>query len=84
MQNETTITISNNELPEFVGQFIDLFDDFLEDHGITHGDLGNHEQEDPWTPEEDNSAVIYGSQYDELDEGIRNILKRWQTISQNN
>ncbi len=84
MQNKTTITISNSDLPEFVGQFIDLFNDFLEEKEITHGDLGNHEQEEPWTPEEDVSAVIYGSQYDELAEGILGILNRWQSTAQNN
>lgn len=66
--------IKSNECGEFVGQIIDLFEDFLEKRGI---DLNNPEQqEDPNLPP-DEMAIIYGSDYDVLQEGIEATLESW-------
>ena len=45
---------------EFVGQIIDIFEDFLEERGVM---ITNSEREES---AEDNSAIIYGSDYGEL------------------
>lgn len=55
------------EQEEFVGQIIDLFEDFLE-HFIPE----NCEE-----PIDTGNAIIVGNDYDELSRGIRGILKRW-------
>ena len=64
------IKIKNEVCPEFIGQLIDTFEDFLECKGI---DIPNEEK----TQEEDNTAIIYGSDYGQIEDAIMAILKRW-------
>ena len=65
------ISINENEKSEFIGQIIDIFEDFLEAHGVT---IENPERDaDP-----DYAAIIYGSDYDELDGWIDALLDNWK------
>lgn len=57
---------------EFIGQIIDIFEDFLEDNGI---EIPNSERED-----ENNSAIIYGSDYGRLQEDLEKCMKAWGVI----
>lgn len=63
--------IDTNNTTEFIGQIIDVFEDFLEEKGI---DIDNDEKD------VDNAAIIYGSDYDYISEGIEDILQNWGII----
>ena len=56
---------------ELIGQIIDIFEDFLEDHNI---DIPNEERDN----NTDNPAIIYGSDYGQLQEELLELLKAWK------
>ena len=58
--------ISNTERLETIGCFIDIFEDFLEDHGV---DIPNEEKEQSEGP-----CIIYGTHYGELSDRIEHLL----------
>lgn len=58
---------------EMYGQFIDLFEDFLEERNVCFGDPKEKD-----TSEKD--AVITGDDYDELKQNIENLLVNWNLI----
>ena len=71
--------ITYQEKLELVGQCIDLFEDFLEVRGIKLPNVEIDEAiEDGEDPED--LAIIYGSDYGELSEGLENIMTRWGLI----
>lgn len=57
---------------EFIGQIIDIFEDFLEEKGI---DIPNEDKTD-----EDNTAIIYGCDYGDLQTNIEEMMKNWGII----
>ena len=61
--------VPNDDRCEFIGQVIDLFEDFLEARRI---DIPNDDKE-----QSENPAIIYGMDYDELSSGIGEIMFRW-------
>ena len=66
--------IGQNDKAEFLGQIIDIFEDFLEERGI---ELPNEEREqDP-----DNAAIIYGSDYDQLQEELEVMMVEWDLMT---
>lgn len=62
--------LSTNDYLELMGALIDTVEDWLEDKGITADDIPNDEREE----EEDNAAIIYGSDYDFLSNSFAAIL----------
>ena len=62
-----------NDLPEFVGQIIDIFEDFLEERGVV---LQNQERD-----EDEYTAIIYGSDYGQLQDMINDALKNWDLVT---
>ena len=69
--------VSIEDKPEFIGQIIDLFEDFLDEKGVI---INNPERDD----EEDAemAANIYGSDYGILSDGIEEILQRWELVEE--
>lgn len=59
---------------EFIGQIIDIFEDFLDEKRVT---IENPEQDED---DEEMAANIYGSDYDRLSDEITDTLKRWNVI----
>lgn len=57
-----------DEKCEFFGVLIDVAEDFLDEMGITAEDIPNDERED------EDSAIIYGSDYDDLVDRFSEIL----------
>lgn len=57
-----------DEKCEFFGVLIDVAEDFLDEMGITVEDIPNDERED------EDSAIIYGSDYDDLVDRFSEIL----------
>ncbi len=79
--NSISGKIPESEVPEFVGQVKDIFNDFLAEHGVERDDLGNHEPADPLDEDDhDYSVVIYGSQYDEIAGSVKSMLENWDLI----
>lgn len=68
-QKNVTIKVKENDFPEFLGQIIDVFEDFLEEKGIN---ISNDEKD-----ETDNPAILYGSDYALLESEIMDILVNW-------
>ena len=79
--NSISGKISEEEVPEFVGQIIDIFNDFLAEHGVDRNDLGNQEPADSLDEDDhDYSVVIYGSQYDEIAGSVKSMMENWDLI----
>lgn len=57
---------------EFIGQVIDIFEDFLDEKGI---EIINPEKHDS-----DNPAIIYGSDFGKLEDGLERILHAWNLL----
>lgn len=72
-----TMKVVREDVPELIGQFIDLFEDFLDEKGIV---IPNEERDENIELDAENSANIYGSDYDILPNGIEEILTRWKLI----
>ena len=62
--------IADEDEPELVGEIVDIFENFLDEKGIS---IENDEKDGY----DDDEAIIYGSDYDEIADGIRNVLKSW-------
>ena len=64
--------IQQNDVPEFIGQIIDIFEDFLEAHGI---DIPNPEKE-----ENPDACILYGTDYGELQTQLEEMMVEWKVI----
>lgn len=62
--------MNNVDKTEMLGCIIDIFEDWLEEKGITVDDIPNKEREE----DEDNPAIIYGNDYDLLTSQIESVL----------
>ena len=66
--------IKTEDIPELVGQIIDIFEDFLDERGIV---LQNPERDENEDLDPENSANIYGTDYGELQDAIEATLYNW-------
>ena len=57
---------------EFIGQIIDIFEDFLEERDI---DIPNEEK-----AESDEPAIIYGTDYGDLQSELEGMLLAWGVL----
>ena len=64
------IKITLEDQPEFAGQIIDTFEDYLEDMMVAPDEFPNDERED------EDSALIYGSDYGELQDAIYSEMEK--------
>lgn len=70
--------IDNNDIPEFIGQIIDIFEDFLDERGIV---INNPERDENEHLESEDAANIYGTDYDMLQTRIEDTLRNWNIIN---
>lgn len=68
--------INREDMAEFTGQVIDIFEDFLDDKGII---IPNLERE---ADDEENSANIYGSDYGDLQSRITELAETWKLTTE--
>ncbi len=68
---EITVKIKQTDEAEFIGQFIDVFEDFLDNKGIC---IDNADRDE----DDDNAAIIYGDDYDILADEILSVLHNWE------
>lgn len=65
--------VQEHEKAEFLGQIIDIFEDFLEERGVM---LDNPEGE-----EDDDAAIIYGTDYGELQSQLEELMVNWRLMT---
>ena len=61
---------THDDRMEFLGQMIDIVEDFLDDKGV---EIENPDRDE----EDDNAAIIYGTDYDTLSSGFEGKLIDW-------
>lgn len=66
---------THEDMIEIVGSIIDVFEDFLESRGITLKDIPSKERLEYADGDLTGLAIIFGSDYDRLEDDIENILK---------
>jgi hypothetical protein len=71
LERPTLLADDHGERNEFFGEIIDLFEDFLDERGVH---IENSERDT------DNAAIIYGSDYDELYEGLAHHMRSWHLM----
>lgn len=64
------LKIKEKDKAEFLGQIIDIFEDFLEDKGIN---IPNEDRD-----QDEDGAIIYGEDYDVLRSQIESTLVAWE------
>ncbi|GAA6322712.1 hypothetical protein [Thomasclavelia ramosa] len=69
------VPIPNYLEMEFLGQIIDSFEDFLEEKKVS---IKNHERTED--NHSDNPAIIFGSDYDNIEDSIRRLLQNWNIL----
>lgn len=71
--------ITPENQPEFIGQIIDIFEDFLTKKGVT---LNNPEIQEAIDEGEDpkDLAIISGSDYSSLQDSLTAMLKEWHVL----
>lgn len=68
--------IADEDEAEFVGQIVDIMEDFLEEKGIV---LDNPERED-YEEDPDSLANIFGKDYDYIADRVRDRLLAWKLV----
>ena len=65
---------------EFIGQIIDIFEDFLEEKGVQ---IENPEKAEIIADSEDpdDICILYGTDYDELQYVIEDTLRSWGVVA---
>ena len=69
--------IDQNDKTEFIGNIIDIFEDFLDEKGVT---LEQPERDDEIELNVDCAANIYGSDYDSISDSLEALLRSWKVI----
>lgn len=71
--------VKREDVPEFIGQLIDIFEDFLEERNIT---LNNPDIDDAIADGQDPEglAIIYGTDYGDLQCELEKTLVGWEII----
>lgn len=71
--------ITPENQPEFIGQIIDIFEDFLTEKGVT---LNNPEIQEAIDEGEDPKglAIISGSDYSSLQDSLTAMLTEWHVL----
>lgn len=76
--NKSNYPVTENQTAEFVGQIIDIFEDFLTEKNITLENPEKEENQDVQPDEE--QAIIYSSDYGQLQTNLESMLKNWNII----
>lgn len=69
--------INQNNKTEFIGCIIDIFEDFLDEKGVT---LEVPEESDKMELDGGTTANIYGSDYDSISDSLEALLRSWKVI----
>lgn len=70
--------LNDNSKAEFVGQIIDIFEDFLDEKGII---LDNPERDEDEDLDPEEAANIFGSDYGIIQTRLEDMLDNWNTVN---
>lgn len=70
------VPVQPDDTPDFIGQMIDIVEDFLEEKKVT---IDHPEKENE--PDE-SAAIIYGSDYDALAEKFKDLMKSYHFLTE--
>lgn len=65
------------DVNEFIGEIIDMLEDYLESKNVTPEMLPNEERDKEY---DDNAAIIYGNDYDHIADTIYDQLRKFNLI----
>lgn len=73
------MTIDAFQKTQFIGDIIEIFEEFLEERGIV---IDNPEKQDAIDDGEDEASIanIYGTDYGNLEEELEYLLNSWKII----
>lgn len=77
MNKNVRPAVNDADAPEFIGQIIDIFEDFLDARGVV---LKNDERDADEDLDPEEAANIYGDDYDELKDALAKMLSRWGVL----
>lgn len=66
--------VSENDRAEFIGEIVDIFEDFLEEKGIT---IPNPEKDET---DDENTAIIFGSDYGYCQDRLEEMMRNWKIL----
>ena len=69
--------ITKEDRKEFIGQVIDVFEDFLDEKGIV---IPNEERDTNHDLEPEGSTNIYGNDYDSIKEKLEKLFINWSVL----
>ena len=71
--------LTKEELCPFTAQILDIFEDFLEEKGVT---IDNPEKQDAIESGEDpvSICILYGTDFGELQSDIEGVLFAWDLV----
>lgn len=72
--------IKEKDKLEFLGQIIDIFEDFLADNGVKIPACEQEKAEDE--DQDDNDVVIYGSSYYQLEDELKSMMIQWGVMQE--
>ena len=77
MAKYDTTKVKNEDLPELVGELIEIFEDFLAEKGI---EIENHEKQEAIAAGEDPESIciLYGTDYGEIQSLVEETLINWK------
>ena len=75
-----TSKVRREDKPEFFGQIIDIFEDFLEAKGV---DIENPEKKEAVEDGEDPDSIciLYGTDYGDLENAVESTMFNWGLVS---
>ncbi len=74
--------VDMNDKAEFLGQIIDVFEDFLTEKDAVPFNMEPLEDDEPNDP--DNPVYIYGEDYDTIESRLSKMMERWGIIDESN
>lgn len=77
MAKYDTTKVKNEDLPELVGELIEIFEDFLAEKGI---EIENPEKQEAIADGEDPESIciLYGTDYGEIQSLVEETLINWK------
>lgn len=76
--------INPEDRAEFIGQIVDVVEDFLEEKGVSFPETPDLMREAGCSEEEiaENGAILYGENYDALADPIEAIMHSWGILTE--
>lgn len=71
--------VAKQNVPEFIGQIIDVFEDFLQERDV-HIQNDERTEASYETDHPEDLAIIYGCDYGDLQDALKDLLKNWGVV----